>query len=52
MSVPGDLLLTASKDAKMILNMDADLTTSRGQALKILLYLFQKDQAILTLKSG
>ena len=52
LSVHGDLLLTASKDAKMILNMDADLTTSRGQALKILLYLFQKDQAILTLKSG
>lgn len=52
LSVHGDLLLTASQDAKMILNMDADLTTSRGQALKNLLYLFQKDQAILTLKSG
>lgn len=52
LSVHSDLLLTASKDAKMILNMDPNLTTNRGQALKILLYLFQKDQEIHTLISG
>ncbi len=52
LSEHGDLLITASKDAQMILNQDKDLSSKRGQALKILLYLFKKDIEIKTLKSG
>jgi ATP-dependent DNA helicase RecG len=52
LSEHSDLLWTATKDAKMILNADPDLNTERGRALKILLYLFKKDMEINTLKSG
>ena len=47
-----DLLWTATKNAKMILNTDSALNTEQGTALKTLLYLFKKDMAINTLKSG
>ncbi|OEJ66862.1 ATP-dependent DNA helicase RecG [Magnetovibrio blakemorei] len=46
------LLTTASDDAKVILNGDADLKTPRGQALRTLLYLFERDAAIKYLRSG
>ena len=46
------LLEMARKDALMILNKDPDLKTARGKALRILLYLFGKDQGIKTLRSG
>ena len=52
LSEHGDLLITASKDAQMIVNQDRDLSSKRGQALKVLLYLFKKDSEIKTLKSG
>ena len=48
----GDLLYTATQDAKMILNTDPMLTSSRGQALRQLLYLFRQDKHIQTLKAG
>ncbi|MBQ9738866.1 MAG: ATP-dependent DNA helicase RecG [Alphaproteobacteria bacterium] len=47
-----DILWTATKDAKMILNTDSALNTDRGTALKTVLYLFKKDMEINTLKSG
>ncbi|HVY12150.1 MAG TPA: helicase-related protein, partial [Alphaproteobacteria bacterium] len=47
-----DLLLAARDDAQLILSKDADLQTPRGQALRHLLYLFQYDRAIKTLRSG
>jgi len=47
-----DLLSTATNDAKVILEMDADLQTERGQALRTLLYLFERDAAIKYLRSG
>lgn len=46
-----DLLYTAHKDAQMILSTDPELKTERGQALKILLYLFEQDNAFLTYKA-
>lgn len=52
LSVHSDLLWTATQDAKTILAVDPDLESSRGQALKTLLYLFNKDSEIHTLKSG
>ncbi|MFI3241601.1 MAG: ATP-dependent DNA helicase RecG [Alphaproteobacteria bacterium] len=43
-----DLLLVAYKDAKMILETDPKLETQRGQNLRNLLYLFEKDKTIKT----
>lgn len=48
----GELLAVARDDAKLILDRDPDLTSDRGKALKILLYLFERDAAVLTLRSG
>ena len=47
-----DLLYTANKDAKMILELDPKLESMRGQALKNLLYLFAQDEAIKNYTSG
>ena len=47
-----DLMQTARDDARLILHKDPELQTRRGQALRHLLYLFEKDQAIQLLASG
>jgi len=47
-----DLLNIATDDAKMILANDPGLQTDRGQALRTLLYLFERDAAIKFLRSG
>ena len=47
-----DLLRQATLEAKDILKADSTLSTKRGQALRILLYLFEKDASIHTLKAG
>ena len=47
-----NLLELARQDAKLILNKDPNLTTKRGEALKTLLYLFERDSAVQYLKSG
>ena len=52
LSVHGSLLDIARDDARTILAVDPNLETPRGQALKNLLYLFQKETMIKTLKSG
>lgn len=52
LSVHGDLLYTATQDAKMIVNTDASLKTPRGSALRYLLYLFKKDEQIHLLRAG
>ena len=52
MSVHKDLLYTAHKDAQMILELDPKLESPRGKALKILLYLFERDDAVKTYISG
>jgi len=48
----GDLLATARDDARLILETDADLQKPRGQALRTLLYLFERDAVVKTLRSG
>jgi len=48
----GDLLEIARKDARYILTSDPDLESERGQALRILLYLFGRDEAIRLLRAG
>ena len=52
LSVHGDLLKTACNDAKYVMNIDPELQTQRGRALRLLLYLFRKDEAVKTLRSG
>jgi ATP-dependent DNA helicase RecG len=52
LSVHGDLLAAARDDAALILNRDADLESGRGQALRMLLYLFERDAAVKNLRSG
>ncbi|KQT48752.1 ATP-dependent DNA helicase RecG [Aureimonas sp. Leaf454] len=47
-----DLLETARDDARLILTTDPDLRSPRGEALRTLLYLFGKDDAIRLLRSG
>ncbi|HTS39926.1 MAG TPA: ATP-dependent DNA helicase RecG [Xanthobacteraceae bacterium] len=50
--VHGKLLVPARDDAALILNRDPNLTTPRGQALRHLLYLFERDEAIRLLRAG
>lgn len=52
LSVHKDLLFAAHKDAELILNLDKDLQTPRGQALRVLLYLFECDEVVRTYKAG
>jgi ATP-dependent DNA helicase RecG len=47
-----ELLATARDDARLILERDADLSNTRGAALRILLYLFERDAAVHYLRSG
>ncbi len=47
-----ELLAAAYDDARLILDRDAELESSRGRALRILLYLFERDEAIRYLRSG
>jgi ATP-dependent DNA helicase RecG len=47
-----DLLAVAHDDARLILNRDPDLKSSRGEALRILLYLFGRDEAVRYLRTG
>jgi ATP-dependent DNA helicase RecG len=48
----GKYLGAARDDAALILSRDATLTTPRGQALRHLLYLFGKDEAIKLIRAG
>ena len=47
-----DLLAVASDAARLIVERDPDLQTENGQHLRTLLYLFERDQAVLNLRSG
>jgi ATP-dependent DNA helicase RecG len=50
--VHGPLLEPARKDAQLVLARDPALTSERGQALRSLLYLFDRDEAIRLLRAG
>ena len=52
LSVHGELLQAARDDAHLILIKDPTLKTPRGEALRNLLYLFERDAAIKLLSSG
>jgi len=48
----GDLLETARDDARLLLARDPDLVSPRGVALRVLLYLFGRDEAVRLLRAG
>ena len=47
-----DLLETARDDARLLLSRDPELQSERGQAIRLLLYLFGRDEAIRLLRAG
>jgi ATP-dependent DNA helicase RecG len=47
-----DLLAVAHDDARLILARDSDLKSPRGAALRVLLYLFGRDEAARYLRAG
>jgi ATP-dependent DNA helicase RecG len=48
----GDCLVMARDDARLILHRDPRLQGPRGQALRVLLYLFERDAAVRLIDSG
>ncbi len=47
-----DLLEIARDDARLLLSRDPDLVSPRGEAVRILLYLFGRDEAVRLLRAG
>ncbi|HUK57944.1 MAG TPA: ATP-dependent DNA helicase RecG [Stellaceae bacterium] len=52
LAVHAELLEAARDDARLVLARDPELETKRGQALRVLLYLFARDLAVKYLRSG
>ncbi|MCH7794834.1 MAG: ATP-dependent DNA helicase RecG, partial [Proteobacteria bacterium] len=52
LAVHDELLATARDDARLIIAKDPDLAGPRGAALRVLLYLFERDAAVKYLGSG
>jgi len=50
--VHDDLLAIARNDSRLVLENDPELSSERGNALRVLLYLFERDAAIQFLRSG
>jgi len=48
----GDLIAIAHDDARLVLERDPSLASPRGKALRTLLYLFERDAAVKTLRSA
>ncbi len=46
------LVAVAHDDARLILERDPQLTSPRGEALRLLLYLFRRDEAVQYLRAG
>jgi ATP-dependent DNA helicase RecG len=47
-----DLIAVARDDARMIVEKDPELASARGEALRVLLYLFERDEAVRYLRAG
>ena len=47
-----DLLAVARDDAQLVLARDPELKSPRGEALRVLLYLFGRDEAVRYLRAG
>ena len=47
-----DLMRTAQDDARLLLDQDPTLASPRGEAVRLLLYLMERDKAIRLLAVG
>ena len=52
LAVHEELLAVARDDVRLVLDRDPELESGRGQALRTLLYLFERDMAVRYLRSG
>jgi ATP-dependent DNA helicase RecG len=52
LATQAELLPLASDDAKLLLDKDPELKSLRGQAVRTLLYLFERDEGVRLLRSG
>ena len=52
LATDGDLLAAARDDASLVLARDANLASPRGEALRVLLYLFERDEAVRLISAG
>ncbi len=52
LAVHAELLQAARDDARLVIDRDPDLKSERGAALRALLYLFRRDDAVRTLRAG
>jgi ATP-dependent DNA helicase RecG len=52
LATQAELLPLASDDAKLLLDKDPELKSPRGQAVRTLLYLFERDEGVRLLRSG
>jgi len=52
LDVHGELLQAARDDSRLIIERDPGLASARGEALRVLLYLFERDAAVRNLRSG
>ncbi len=52
LDLDADLLAVARDDARLVMERDEALKTERGQALRVLLYLFERDAAVKLLQAG
>jgi ATP-dependent DNA helicase RecG len=50
--VDADLLAAARDDARLLVERDPELTSPRGEALRVLLYLSERDAAVKLLRAG
>jgi ATP-dependent DNA helicase RecG len=50
--VHADMLEAARDDARLILSRDPELQSERGEAIRLLLYLFGRDEAVRLLRAG
>ncbi len=52
LQIHGDLMALARNDAALALSKDPDLISPRGKALRTLLYLFEREEAVRFLRAG
>jgi len=52
LALHADLIQIARDDARLVLEKDPELVSERGTALRVLLYLFEKDAVVKTIRSG
>jgi ATP-dependent DNA helicase RecG len=52
LDIHADLMEVARDDARLMLARDPDLASARGEALKVLLYLFEREDGVRLLRAG